>query len=225
MGVYERVLSDLRSKSDEKFKALSENVINGEKSLIGVRSDDIKKIARSISPCEEEEYLSSCKFEFYEDTLIYGLVLARKPKEEFTKIYKFYLSKADSWALIDCFVPAIKFLKKDKSDFFGEIDKNIDLSDGFSLRFYLVVLMDFYLTEDMLGYVFSKCVTSDGKGYYTDMAIAWLISSAYIKFESATYDFLARKRLSKFTHNKAIQKIVDSFRVKDKEKIKKLRIK
>ena len=226
-SVYLNTVEKLKSLSDEKFKAFSEKAIKGNKPLLGVRSKDIKAVAKNLKGKDAERYVKECEFAYYEDTLIYGFLIARKGVNDFISAYKTYLKHADSWALIDSFVPSINFLKKlsDKAEFYREIEENFDKSDGFMSRFYIVTLMDFYLTEERLDEIFSMCVKADGKGYYVDMAVAWLISNAYIKFEDKTYEFLKEKRLSKFTHNKAIQKITESYRVKDKEKIKNLRIK
>ena len=64
----------------------------------------------------------------------------------------------------------------------------------------------------------------DGKGYYNDMAIAWLLSVAFVKNRDETFEYLNYDKLSNFTHNKTISKIRDSFRVsaEDKELVKRL---
>ena len=58
------------------------------------------------------------------------------------------------------------------------------------------------------------------------MANAWLISICFIKFPNETLKYLKKCKLNKFTKNKAISKIRDSYRVSktDKEEVKKLRI-
>jgi len=58
------------------------------------------------------------------------------------------------------------------------------------------------------------------------MANAWLISICFIKFPNETLKYLKKCQLDKFTKNKAISKICDSYRItqKNKEEVKKLRI-
>ena len=58
----------------------------------------------------------------------------------------------------------------------------------------------------------------DGKGYYNDMAIAWLVSVAFVRQREITLAYLQDDNLGEFTHNKAISKIHDSFRVSDSDK-------
>ncbi len=53
------------------------------------------------------------------------------------------------------------------------------------------------------------------------MAVAWAISVCYVKFSEKTEEFLRKNTLDDFTHNKAIQKIRESYRVskEDKERL------
>lgn len=57
------------------------------------------------------------------------------------------------------------------------------------------------------------------------MAVAWAISIAYIKFPKETMELLKHNELDDFTYNKALQKIIESYRVSDeeKEKIRKMK--
>jgi len=45
------------------------------------------------------------------------------------------------------------------------------------------------------------------------MAVAWLISMCYVKFEQETLKYLISNDLDNFTYNKALQKIIESNRV------------
>ena len=55
--------------------------------------------------------------------------------------------------------------------------------------------------------------------YYVKMAIAWLISMCYIKYKGRTITFLKKHKLDVWTHNKTIQKIIDSYRVDNMDKV------
>ena len=221
MNTYDLVIDELKSYQDENFRAFSERIVNGEKPLIGVKIPKIREIARRTP----NAYLDECEFKYFEDTMLYGLIVAKLPYDEFLEKFKFYLTKADSWSHVDTFVPSIKCIPKRKDEFLERIKADIEGSEGFELRFYIIALMTFYLDEENLDYIFAEAERLDGRGFYNDMAIAWLISVAFVKFKERTYEFLSGDDLSKFTHNKAISKICDSFRVakEDKEKIKKMR--
>jgi len=51
------------------------------------------------------------------------------------------------------------------------------------------------------------------------MAVAWLISICYIKYRNKTLEYIKKNMLDDFTHNKAISKIRDSYRVSSEDKI------
>lgn len=223
MGVYERTIDELKSLSEESFRSFSDKILASDKPLIGVRTSAIKAIAKRISKNNPTEYICECKFGYYEDTLLYGLVIATLSKDDFFKYLPTYLERCASWAHVDMFVPAIKFVRNDKSELFDYVEKHIMTDEGFYLRFCIIVLMDYFLPEK-LNYILKMLEKIDGKGYYNDMAIAWLLSVAFIKSRDETFEYLNGDKLSKFTHNKTISKISDSFRVsaEDKELVKRL---
>ena len=75
--------------------------------------------------------------------------------------------------------------------------------------------------KDELGRPIGIC----GRPDYVKMAAAWAVSVCYVKFPEKTEVFLRKNLLDDFTHNKAIQKIRESYRVskEEKERLKELR--
>ena len=88
----------------------------------------------------------------------------------------------------------------------------------YTVRVGVVMLMDFYLTDEYLNRVFSIIDSIKREEYYINMAIAWCISIAFIKHRKRTLLYLKNCQLDKFTYNKAIQKIRESSRVSDTDK-------
>ncbi len=219
-NVYEKTLDILFGKRDEKFREFSEKIVCSKRPLIGVRTADVRKAAESAFKENAPEYLENCKFLYYEDTLVYGLIIAKTGYKEFVSRYRSYLEKCDCWANIDSFVPSIKCLKnKENRENFFEITKDVIFSrEGFELRFYIVALMVYFLDEEHISFVLSAAENLRGKGYYNDMAIAWLLSVAYIKFPTETERTIFSGKLDDFTRNKTISKISDSYRVSAEEK-------
>ncbi len=218
MNEYERVIASLTAEADGKFKDFSSKIVNAGKPLIGVRTPTIKAIVKTISEEKAKEYLSECKFEFFEDTLVYGLLIARLPFGEFKRYLPVYLSNVDSWAHIDTFVASVKCVKSNYDAFFDFIKCGLFEAESFSLRFKIVALMDYYIEKE-LNFILNSLEKIDKKGYYNDMAIAWLLSVAFVKRKAETSEYLKNDNLSTFTHNAAIRKICDSFRVAAQDKI------
>lgn len=223
MSIYYELLERLRSSSDETYREFNSRIVATRKLCIGVRIPDVRALVKSLSPSDKLDYLAECKFDYFEDTLVYGLIIARFTCDEFFKYLPTYLAEVDSWAHIDTFVPDISFAKKHRDKLFDYIETHIYTDCGFALRFCIIALMDFFL-EEKINFILKTLEKIDGKGYYNDMAIAWLLSVAFVKRKDETFEFLQRDALSAFTHNKAISKICESRRVPvdDKAAVKKL---
>lgn len=215
---YERVIAALNAEADGRFKEFSSKIVNAGKPLIGVRTPTIKAIVKAIDCEKAKEYLSECKFEFFEDTLVYGLLIARMPFSEFKRYLPVYLGNADSWAHIDTFVASVKCIKSNYDAFFDFVKCGLFEAEGFYLRFKIIALMDYYIEKE-LNFILNSLEKIDKKGYYNDMAIAWLLSVAFVKRKTETLQYLKNDNLSAFTHNAAIRKICDSFRVAAQDKI------
>ena len=219
MTIYSQTVEKLKLLSEPSYAEFSSEIANSKKTLLGVRIPMLKRLALDIYTKDCEGYLSECKFEYFEDTMIYGLIISRLGLDEFLRYLPIYLAHADSWSHIDSFVPSIKCIKANGDVFLKLIDNNAKSATGFTLRFYIVCLMDYYLTNEHIDYVLSSLEHFDGKGYYNDMAIAWLISVAFVKFRDKTFKFIKNCKLSDFTLNKSISKIKDSFRVSREDKV------
>lgn len=54
--------------------------------------------------------------------------------------------------------------------------------------------------------------------YYVNMMIAWYFATALAKQYDSILPFLEEKRLSDWTHNKTIQKCLESYRITNEQK-------
>lgn len=218
MNAYEKVIDELSCLTDDKFREFSSKIVVGSRPLLGVRVPYLKRVAKNVSRETIDEYFENCEFKYFEDTLVYGLLAARLDYDDFLKVLPVYLGKIDSWALVDSFVPTISCVKSHRKEFFEYIRSRIFSAENFELRFCIIALMDWFL-EEKIQFILKSLEKIDGKGYYNDMAIAWLLSVAFIKRRMETLAYLKIDELSDFTHNKAISKICDSFRVNEEDKI------
>ena len=78
--------------------------------------------------------------------------------------------------------------------------------------------MDYFLTEEYIERVLAKLYTMKQHDYYAMMGIAWALATAYVKFPKQTKAALSWE-WPKATLNKAIQKMCESYRVSDADKI------
>ena len=89
------------------------------------------------------------------------------------------------------------------------------------------MLMSFYLDEQFKPEYPEMVASVKSEEYYVNMMIAWYFATALAKQYDAVLPFIERKRLEKWTHNKAIQKSVESYRITPEQKtyLKTLKIK
>ena len=89
------------------------------------------------------------------------------------------------------------------------------------------MLMSFYLDEQFKPEYPEMVASVKSEEYYVNMMIAWYFATALAKQYDAVLPFIEGKRLEKWTHNKAIQKSVESYRITPEQKayLKTLKIK
>ena len=88
-----------------------------------------------------------------------------------------------------------------------------------------MILLNYYLCDEYIDKVINLIENYTYNFYYSNMALSWLLSVMFIKYENKTYNLLSNDNLCAFVKNKAIDKINDSYRVAKYKKsfLKKLR--
>lgn len=208
----------LEALSDAKYREFHSRIVPGIGPLYGVRMPRLKELAREISRDDPEGFLSLCRGTSYEENMLCGLVLGgiRDP-ETFERGLRALLPCISNWAVCDGTAAAAKTVGRHREHFYPLIEELLSAQETYSVRLGYVLLLDHYMTQEDIGRVLSYCRRSRGE-YYIDMAIAWLISVAFVKFPRETEVLLRDNLLDDFTQNKAIQKIRESYRVGKDEK-------
>ena len=80
-------------------------------------------------------------------------------------------------------------------------------------RYGLGVLMWFYLDEAFAPAFMELAASVKSDEYYVKMMVAWYFATALAKQEKAALAVIESGRLERWTHNKAIQKAVESRRI------------
>ncbi|MBR6689987.1 MAG: DNA alkylation repair protein [Bacilli bacterium] len=217
---YDEFLKELYSLQDLKYKEFHSKLIASDK-LIGVRTPELKRIAKVIARSNYEDFFKDNKHELYEENLVHGLVLGYLKLEfdDLKPLVDEFIPYIDNWAVCDITVANLKVYKKNKTKdiVFNEIKKYISNNNPWINRFGYVLLLEYFIEEKYIEETFELCSNYKDE-YYVKMAIAWLISMCYIKFKGRTLTFLKKNKLDTWTHNKAIQKIIESYRVSDDDK-------
>lgn len=209
--------------ADEKYKEFHSSLCPGVDNIIGVRVPVLRKLAKEIASMPNwRECMNGIKDDYYEEVMLKGMILglAKMDIDEFLMRVKEFIPKINNWAICDTFCAGLKATKKSEEKMWNFINKYINSEKEFEVRFAVVMMLDFYITDKYIDKVLSILNSIKHEGYYVRMAIAWAISICYIKYEEITFNYLKRCSLDDFTYNKALQKIMESYRVdKDKKEI------
>ena len=217
---YKEFVNYLISLQDKKYKEFhSSLVLNSKYEMIGIRLPVMRNIAKKIAKNNIEEFLEYSQEKYYEEVMIQGLVISHiKDENLFYKYFKEHIKKIDNWALCDSFCSSIKIVNKYEDKYFKESIELALREDEFISRVGLVIILDHFINLNNLNNIFDTLNKIHSEKFYVNMAEAWLVCEMYIKFPKETEKFLKNNNLNKFTQNKAISKIHDSYRVSKEEK-------
>ena len=127
-----------------------------------------------------------------------------------------FLPYVDNWATCDQMSP--KIFKKHKLELVQEIEKWIGSDSTYTVRFAIGMLMEHYLDEDFETVYADMVADVHSEEYYINMMIAWYFATALAKQYDAIIPYIVEQRLDDWTHNKTIQKAVESNRITSDQK-------
>ncbi len=218
---YVEFINYLKSYEDIKYKEFNSKLIPNinKKYIIGIRIPILRKITKQILKTDWKQFLNVCKNKYFEEKIIYGLVISNiKDEKLFKNYFNKFIKKIDNWCTCDTFCNSIKIINDNKSKYFNYFS-NINVNSEYEIRCILVIFLNYYIEEEYIDRIFSYVDNIENRKYYVQMAIAWLLSYCYIKFKDRTIKYILNSNLDKFTFNKTIQKIIESNRITNKEKM------
>ena len=188
--MYNDFLNELYKLQDLKYKEFHSSLILSD-NLIGVRTPELKIIAKNISKSDYKKFFKENKHKLYEENIIHGLVLGYL-KLNFNDLKPYideFIPYIDNWAVCDGTASNLKIFNKNKESGFIEIKKYLKDNNYWINRFGYVLLLDYYIEDKYIDEIFKLCNNYKNE-YYVKMAISWLISMCYIKYKDKTLKFL-----------------------------------
>lgn len=212
-------MKNLRKKlydlSDEEYRKFQIGLCPNVNDIIGVRLPQLRELAKKIAKDNPIEFLDNFNPEYYEERMIYGLVIGYM-KADFNTRLKYldeFVPIIDNWAVCDCTCSTLKFTEKNLEDMWEYLKKYVNSKNEFEVRFAVIMLMDYYIRDEYIDKVLDIYNNIRVDKYYVKMGVAWAISVIFVKFEQKAREFLNNNKLDDFTFNKSLQKIIESNRV------------
>lgn len=224
-----RVDDSLRELADETYRQFHGKLIPGVDTVFyGVRVPALRKLARKLIKEDWRGFVEMAEDSgIYEMNMLCGMVtaLAKCDFEEKLSYVGKFIPHIDNWAVCDIVCGDLKDVKKNRERMFEFLQPYLSSDQEYEVRFAVVILMQYYMTEEYINTVLKIYDGIRHDGYYVKMAVAWGISICFIKFRNETLRFLASCNLDDFTYNKSIQKMTESYRVskEDKEMLRSLK--
>ena len=225
----DEIISELYKKQDIKYRDFQAKLIPDKTvdDMIGVRTPELRKYAKELVKRDDiGEFLSTLPHEFFDEYQLHAFIISGiKDFDKCMDEVNRFLPYVDNWATCDQLSP--KVFKKNRPELLKQIKKWIKSKDTYTVRFGIGMLMQHFLDEDFDVKYPEMVVKLRSDEYYINMMIAWYFATALAKQYDAILPFIEKKKLDKWTHNKAIQKSVESNRItpEQKEYLKTLKIK
>ena len=216
----EGIREKLFELQDTKYRDFQMGLIPSEEKIefIGIRTPALRKLAKELYKAGElEEFLKDLPHRYFDENQLHAFAISEiKDFDECMKVLEAFLPYVDNWATCDQMSPRV--FKKHRKELFSHIQKWIGSDHSYTVRFAIGMLMQHFLDEDFdISYPEMVAqVRSDE--YYINMMIAWYFATALAKQYDSILPFIEEKRLSPWTHNKTIQKSVESYRITDEQK-------
>lgn len=210
----------LNELKDEKYGAFQRKLIPDTYNIIGVRTPDLRKLAKQLMKEDYLYYLEHACDDSYEEVLLQGMVIgyAKLTFQEMKPYLIRYIPKITNWALCDLFVGNLKITKDNKEAMYDFLQSYLTSEHTYEIRFGVVMLLNYYIEEIYCDQAFAHFDAITSKEYYVQMAIAWAVSMYYVKYKEKTMKYLLNNQLDDFTYNKALQKIIESRQIDKEEK-------
>lgn len=217
-------LFKLQDKAYKEFTQKLMPTVPHEK-VIGIRIPHLRSFAKEFFKTQDfQKFLNNLPHKYFEEDNLHAFVIGQiKDYETALEQTEKFLPFIDNWATCDMFLP--KVFKKHKEELLPKIYEWIKSKNTYTVRYAVGILMKLYLDEDYNSEYLKLVASVKSDEYYINMMIAWYFATALSKQYSDAVLYLQNNVLDKWTHNKTIQKAIESNRIspKTKEYLKSLR--
>ena len=227
--ILDEIRDELFKMQDIEYRDFNSKLIPTVKKedMIGVRTPELRKYAKKLLKEEGvEDFLHSLPHKYFDENQLHAFIISE------IKDFKFcidelinFLPYLDNWATCDQLSP--KIFKKYRNDLLPHIYEWLKSDKTYTVRFGIGMLMEHFLEEDFKTEYPEMVAAVRSEEYYINMMTAWYFATALAKQYESILPFIEGNKLDTWTHNKTIQKAIESNRISAEQKnyLKVLKIK
>jgi len=223
MTIYER----LAACGSEQYREFQSKLVPNipKETILGVRTPELRRLARELFGTREaEDFLAALPHRLYEENLLHFFLISMlRDFDACAEAVETFLPFVDCWPVCDQSSP--KVFAKNHDKLLPLIRRWLASEHVYTVRFGIRMLMNEFLGEDFSPEYLAWVADVPGEDYYVKMMVAWYFATALAKRYDESVVYIEQRRLAPWTHKKAIQKALESFRVSEahKEYLKTLR--
>ncbi len=220
MSITDEIREVLSAQKDIAYRDFQAKLIPtiDKEIVIGVRTPALRKMAKQLAKREEiGEFLGVLPHTYFDENQLHAFIIAQR--KDFTQCMaelSMFLPYVDNWATCDQLSP--KVFQKHRQELLPYIREWLASDHTYTVRFGIGMLMGHFLDEDF-DRIYPDMVSQvRSEEYYINMMTAWYFATALAKQYEAVLPYIEEKKLADWTHNKAIQKAVESYRITPEQK-------
>lgn len=200
---------------DEGYRAFHSRLMPTvpPETVIGVRVPALRRLAKQLAGTPQAEaFLQELPHTYYEENNLHAFLLESiRDYDAALAATEKFLPYIDNWATCDSFCP--KVFAKHKEELLPVLRRWMASDHPYTVRYGMEMLMRYYLDEDFRPEHLAWAAAVHSGEYYINMMRAWYFATALAKQPEAALPWLTERRLDVWTHNKTIQKAVESSRI------------
>ena len=222
----DEIVAELFRLQDQEYAAMQVRLIPTVKAdrIIGVRTPELRTFAGKLFKDKDSDgdrdiasFLTTLPHQYFDEDQLHAFVISlEKDFDKCVAEVEAFLPYIDNWATCDQLSP--KAFKKDPERLLPYIRKWIGSDKVYTVRFAIGMLMQHFLDERFDPVYADMVAAVRSEEYYVSMMVAWYFATALAKQYDSVLPYLEEKKLDDRTHNKAIQKSVESYRITAEQK-------
>ena len=219
--ITDEIRNKLFTLQDKKYRDFQSKLIPtiAIDNVIGVRTPDLRKYAKELLKREDiKDFLNVLPHKYFDENQLHAFIVSEiKDFSLCIQEVSRFLPFVDNWATCDQMSP--KIFKKYHSELLKYIKEWLSSDKTYVVRFAIGMLMEHFLNEDFDIAYPERIAKIKSDEYYVNMMIAWYFATALAKQYNLVLPFIENKCLDSWTHNKTIQKAVESNRITEEQKV------
>ena len=210
-------LRDMRDAKYADFQAKLTPGVEPER-FIGVRTPQLRAYAKElVRSGGYEGFLDDLPHRYFDENQLHAFIISEiKDYDRCMEMTEIFLPYVNNWATCDQLSP--KVFARYKEDLLRHAAEWIGSADTYTVRFGIGMLMQHFLDKDFDTSYMDMVAGILSDEYYINMMRAWYFATALAKQYDAALPILKEHRLDVWTHNRTIQKAIESRRITDEQK-------